>query len=225
MKLAVAKKSLQIDQANSKIYIAVTVAVLVTIFSLVSTKALLDQAGYQRRVINARQATVKQLRTNLVDANSLSEQYNQFNSGTTNVIGGKNSSDPNATPPDGDNARIVLNALPSTYDFPALISSMSKILSDNRVSTPSIGGSDQSKTIDGSASSTPTSVPVPLSISGVTNYEGVQNLLRDLERSTRPFDVSTLQLRGSNASMAFSFELNTYFQPAKKLTLSDKEVK
>lgn len=225
MKLPISTLSIKFDKSNSNLYLIIIVSVVVTIFSLTSTKALLDQASYQRRVINARQATVKQLRANLQDAKSLVEQYAIFNSGTANAIGGKNSSDPNVVPPDGDNARIILNALPSNYDFPALISSMAKILADDQIGTPSVGGNDQSVQIDSSPQADTSPIAIPLTIGGTSDYSSVQKLVRDLERSTRPFDITSLQLHGSNSNMSLSLEVNTYFQPAKKLNLSDKEVK
>ena len=225
MKLPISTPDIKFDKSDSNLYLVVIISVIVTIFSLASTKALLDQASYQRRVINARQATVKQLRSNLQDAKSLAEQYAIFNSGTTNAIGGKNSSDPNVVPPDGDNARIILNALPSNYDFPALISSMAKILADDQIGTPSVGGNDQSAQIDSNPEANTSPIAIPLTISGTTNYSSTQKLVRDLERSIRPFDITSLQLNGNNDNMSLSLEMNTYFQPAKKLSLFDKEVK
>ena len=225
MKLPISTKGIKFDKSNSNLYLILIVSVVVTIFSLTSTKALLDQASYQRRVINARQATVKQLRANLQDAKSLAEQYTIFNGGTTNVIGGKNSNDPNVLPPDGDNARIILNALPSNYDFPALISSMAKILADDQIGSPSVGGNDQSAQIDSGSQTDTSPTAIPLTIGGTSDYSSIQKLVRDLERSTRPFDITSLQLRGSNDNMTLSLEMNTYFQLAQKLNLSDQEVK
>ena len=225
MKLPISTKDVKLAKPRSNIYTVVTISVLVTIFSLTSTKALLDQASYQRQVINARQATVKQLESNLQSAQSLADQYGIFNSGTANVIGGKNSNDPNVIPPDGDNARIVLNALPSNYDFPALISSVSKILNDNQINTPAIGGTDKSAEIAAEPQGEGSPELIPLTVSGMANYASVQKLIKDLERSTRPFNITSLSLRGSNNDMSVALEMDTYFQSAKKVTLVDKEVK
>lgn len=225
MKLPMSTKNVKLSKPRSNLYSVVTISVLVTIFSLTSTKALLDQASYQRRVINARQATVKQLESNLQSAQSLADQYGIFNSGTANVIGGKNSNDPNVIPPDGDNARIVLNALPSNYDFPALISSVSKILNDDQINTPAIGGIDKSAEIAAEGQDGNGPQPVPLTVSGMSNYASVQKLVKDLERSIRPFDITSLSLRGSNNDMSVALEMSTYFQPAKKVALTDQEVK
>ena len=220
-------RHLQIDKTQTTVLIAVAVASVISIFCLVSAKSLLSKAAYQRRVLHARREAVKQLKSNIAAADQLVTQYKVFSSGDPrNVIGGKNVTDPNVSPPDGDNSRIVLDALPSTYDFPALITSMAKILSDQRISSANVGGSDQSATIDNSANASPKPQTVTLTITGTSDYNGIQRLLGDFERSIRPFDIISMQLQGSAGNMNLSASLNTYFQPAKSLNIgTTKEVK
>jgi len=219
-------KGPQIDRAQERLIILVSLSVVVTIFCLVSAKALLDYASYHRHELAAKQLVIKQLEASITTANSLESQYTSFNSVNPNFIGGKNTTDPNASPPDGDNARLVLDALPSKYDFPALISSVSKILTNNSITSPGIAGSDLSATTVSTPSVTPTAVEIPLSINGLVSYAGAQNLIRDLERSIRPFNVTNLDFGGTNSTISISAGLTTYFQPAKVLGAgSTKEVK
>jgi hypothetical protein len=63
-----------------------------------------------------------------------------------------------------------------------------------------------------------------LSISGTTTYSGAERLIKDLERSIRPFDATKLSISGSGA-ITVNIDVNTYYQPAKSLMISDKEVK
>lgn len=217
-------KHIQINRAQSRIMLVVGIATIISVFCLVSTKELLSQSSYHRREIAAKKTAAKQLTANLNAANALAAQYQIFDSSNPNVIGGKNSNDPSTRPPDGDNARIVLNALPSKYDFPALISSLSQILSANSISNPGIGGTDQTATIDNAAVNDPQPVPLSVSVSGATSYEGVKGLIKDFERSVRPFDVKVLELRGSAGNMTFNAELETYFQPGKTLSTQTMEV-
>jgi hypothetical protein len=195
--------------------------------SLISTKALLSQGSYQRHVINERHKAIKQLKTNITNAHQLVDNYqNVFeNSGPANVLGGKNVKSTTAAPPDGDNARIVLNALPSGYDFPALVSSLTKILGSDNIQSPSVGGSDQSDsaTKDPAVSPQPISIDAP--ISGTTDYAGLQKLIHDLQRSTRPYNISSLQISGTNNSMSFNMQLTTYYQPPKSLDITQKVIK
>lgn len=203
----------------------VGVAAIISVFCLASTKVLLSQAAYKRHIIAARREAVKVLNDNLAKSEALKAQYQIFE-GTSpkNIIGGRNTTDQDVNPPDGNNSRIVLNALPSSYDFPALISSLAKIMTNNGITNPSIGGTDQSDTVDAASSTTPSPVTITLTISGTGTYSQIQSVIKDLERSIRPFDLTNLKLQGSESSMSFSANLNTYFQPAKTLKITDKAV-
>lgn len=224
MRFGLSGKRLQIDKAQSTVLITVCVCTAVTIFSLISTKALLSQAAYHRKEINAKKAALKQINSNLAAASNLVSQYQTFNSSNPNAIGGKNSSDPSARPPDGTNSRVVLDALPSKYDFPALVSSMSSLLNSNAVASPSVSGTDQSSTVSAAPSTAPQPVPIPISLSGTSSYAGLQHLLKDIERSIRPIDITNLQMSGNASNISFSLQTNTYFQPPKTLVVTSKEV-
>lgn len=215
--MAKSSTRIKIDKQQTRTLAIVAVAAVVTVFSLMSTKALLAQASYHRRELSAKRNVLKELQDNVKKADTLKTQYDSFNSTNPNIIGGKNTTDPNAQPPDGDNARIVLDALPSTYDFPALVSSASKMIAAAHISNPSLSGSDQSAEVSSAASNNPAVVEIPLSFSGTSSYAGTASFIHDLERSIRPFDISTLDLNGNAASMTFSMATTTYFQPAKYL--------
>jgi hypothetical protein len=196
------KKGLKNNQTESRLVVIVAVATIISVFCLVSAKTLLSQALYHKRVLDARHEAVDKLNANVEAANTLVQQYQAFQNGNpTNIIGGKNSTDANLRPPDGDNARIVLDALPSNYDFPALISSIAKILSDKGVTAPSVDGSDDSNTVDAQPKANPEVATIKLEIRGTTNYKAARSLIKDLERSIRPFDVTKVDIQGSNSSM------------------------
>jgi hypothetical protein len=202
------------------------VAAAISVFCLTSTKVLLTNGAYKRHVINANHKAADQLRQNLDQSKTLLNQYQVFEGDNPkNIIGGKNTTDTKAVPPDGNNSRIVLNALPSSYDFPALISSMAKILNDNRLNNPGIGGSDQSGSTESAANVTAEPVAIPLTVNGTGGYDIIQALIRDLERSIRPFDLTNLQVQGSSSSMTITASLNTYYQPPKSLNITSEDVK
>lgn len=217
-------KGSKADKSQTKVVLVVGICTVVTIFSTVSAKSLLDQASYHRKELNAKNQVIKQLEDNIKTASTLQLQYQTFNTINPNLIGGKNTNDPNAAPPDGDNARLVLDALPSKYDFPALISSVAKVFSG--LSNPAIAGSDISATQSSEPVAKPAPVEILLSVNGLTNYAGAQVLLKDLERSIRPFDVTTLEFSGTHSNITISIGMKTYFQPAKLLGSGEvKEVK
>ena len=89
------KTRLEIDKDQSTMILVIAVATIVTVFCLVSTKALFSQAAYQRRVVNARHSAENQLKTNIQNATTLADQYKNVFEGTAalNAIGGKNTTE------------------------------------------------------------------------------------------------------------------------------------
>jgi hypothetical protein len=227
VKLSVSNKRAQVIKAQSTVLATIVIATAVTIFCLMSAKALLSQAAYQRKVINANHAASKQLQDNVTAAKMLVTQYNGvFEGGSANnIIGGKNDTSQSAVPPNGDNSRIVLDALPSQYDFPALVSSLSLILNRDNITNQSVNGTDQSATIINAASTNPQPQQIQLTVAGTASVAAVQAFIKDLEHSIRPFDVTKLQLSGPQDQLAFSLSVNTYYQPAKSLSFTTKEIR
>lgn len=224
MHINLSGKHLKIDKANNAMFVAVAVASVISIFCLVSAKALFSQAAHQRQVINTNNASAKQQNKNLDVAKNLKDRFDIFNQANPNVLGG-NSDNSSTGPVDGDNARIVLDALPSQYDFPALISSMEKVLTNNGIQSPAVTGTDQSDTNSNDAKASPSPTIISLTVGGTSNYQAVQNFIGDLERSIRPFDLTTLELDGNNANLKMTVAVNTYYQQAKSLDNGKKVIK
>jgi hypothetical protein len=214
---------MQIDKAGSAIVLSISIATVVTIFSLMSVKTLLSQANYQRKVVNDKHAAIKQLRSNIDVVNTLVAQFKIFDSANPNIIGGASNSSKGAK--DGDNARIALDALPSQYDFPALVSSIEKVIKAGGLSNPTIGGTDQSAQNSNDPATEPIPIPIALTVGGSGAYNTIQNVIKDLERSIRPFDPITLQISGGASSMQLTLNMNTYYQQAKSLDYQMKGTK
>jgi hypothetical protein len=146
MKLKTSIKHVQIDHANNTMLYVVAAAAIITVFSLISAKSLLSESAYQHKVLKARNDAIKKLKKNVEQAKTLKQHYDLFESQNPNIIGGRGGVDManaiakgvtngNVTigtqtvalgAQDGDNAKVVLDALPTIYDFPALISSIEK---------------------------------------------------------------------------------------------------
>jgi hypothetical protein len=224
IKMNLPSKHIQIEKANSRIFTVAAIASVVIIFSLLSAKTLLSQVNHQRHVIGARNDAVKQLKKNIEVAGSLESFFSAFNTATPNIIGGN--PDNSATgPSDGDSARITLDALPSVYDYPALVTSLEKILKNEQLTNIEITGVDQSGTFSNDPLTNPTPQLVEVTISGTGNYVSLQNVIKDLERSIRPFDLVTFKLEGSESKLKMTAKLNTYYQQSKSLDYTTKEVK
>ena len=216
-------KKMQIDKAQATTVGAVATAVFITVFSLVSTKSLWTQRTYQARVIAQKQDARDQLETNVAAVDGLVESYKQFTNAGTNMLGGN----PAGTgEKDGDNARLVLDALPSKYDFPALITSLEKIITDKKLKIDSITGTDdevaQAKVKD-SGNPKPGDMPFQISVSG--SYASIQDLFTAFERSIRPFQATKIQLKGGASDMKLTMDAKTYYLPEKTLDIKKVDVK
>ncbi len=241
-------KRLLIDKANSMIVITVGIAAFVTAFSLVASRSLLIKRAYQSRVVTAQEKARDQLKVNKEAVSSLKASYNGFISRNENLIGGSSTGNGQQ---DGDNAKIVLDALPSKYDFPALVTSLEKILVDRNYNIGSIGGTDQEAVQNGDNPSNTTAqtntpvptnaqAPAPQSSNGSSavqmpfeftakgSYASMVDLLGVFQRSIRPIYVQTLTISAEGqdgASVQMNIQGASYYQPEKKLEIKYEVVK
>lgn len=237
-------KRLQIDRANRTIVIVVAVAVFVTFFSLFSAKALFGQLGYQNRVIDAKQKALTQLKTNINAEKQLAASYQKFIGSSQNIIGG--SSTGNGAN-DGNNADIILDALPSQYNFPALTSSIQNILTSQGVKVDSISGTDEQASISGgpttgagaaapapvAATSTTTpaavvpgsAVAMPFQFTVDGSYQNIQNLITALQKSIRPMQILTMQITGDQNDLNVTVSAQSYYQPENNFKITTETIK
>jgi hypothetical protein len=216
------KRSL-INKANSTIVIATAAAAFVLVFALVAGKSLVGQMGYQNKVIDVKKTALKQLQDDLAARDSLQSSYKAFVDDIQNVLGGDPKGDGDR---DGDNAKLVLDALPSKYDFPALTTSLEKVITGQNLGILDISGTDQEA--DQAANQTspnpePVLMPFQVQVSGA--YTSIQSLVDVFHRSIRPFQIQTLELSGDESNMTALINAQTYYQPEKSLEIKKEVVK
>jgi hypothetical protein len=214
-------KQLAIDKDNATIAIVIGVATFITVFSIVASKSLIEQGQYQGKVIDKKELAVKQLSSNVTEVKKLNESYTTFASQDPNVLGGSKSGNGER---DGDNARVVLDALPSKYDFPALISSLGKTFGAYRIDSIE-GTDDEVEQSAKEASSNPDATEMPFSITLVTSPEQSTDMLKLFERSIRPIKVDKLQITAEDQQLKFTVDAKTYFQAKKKFEVTQERVK
>lgn len=224
LKAPVSSKRLAISKANAQMVAIVGIASFVAVFCLVASKSVFSLNRYQARVISAKEKAHHQLEDNLETYNKLATAYKAFNSASPNVIGGnKDGTGQN----DGPNSKIILDALPPTYDFPALTSSIEKILADSGLKVTSITGTDDQLNQEGNTSSPnpkPVEIPFSFTISNA-NYSSVSQLIDKLQRSIRPMQIDSLEISGGANDMTVTVNAHTYYQPGKNVTITKKVVK
>lgn len=224
-KMQLSSKRLQIDKANVRILIVMSVASFVTIFSLVASYSLMKQGGYQKNVIEKKETSLKTLESNLAARDTLVERYKAFTSQAQNAIGGSASGSGER---DGDNAKLVLDALPSRYDFPAVATSIERLITAGGLTTLSISGTDAqveqvAQTGQSAQSSAIVEMPFEFSVSGTT--EKVQSFIDLLGYSIRPVQIDSMTLSGENEDLKATFTAKTYYQPRKSFELKSEVVR
>ncbi len=218
--LQLTTKKMQIDKAQASVVAIVATTVFVTVFSLVSTKALWTQRGYQARVIDKKATANDQLAKNVDSVKDLVSSYQQFVDSSVNILDGN----PAGTGErDGDNARLVLDALPSKYDFPALTSSLEKIMNDRKIQGTITGTDDEVAQSATAESGSPAPVEIPFQINVTGTYASTQDLVSVFERSIRPFNIQKISISGGASSMTTLLDVKTYYQPEKTLNIK-KEI-
>lgn len=211
----VSKEHLLISRSNTKMLVMLAVAGAVMSFSLVVSISLIKRMNYQAKVINERTKVQKQLKANVAAVDSLIAAYKDFDDAAESVIGTSDS-----------NSKIVLDALPSKYDFPALATSLEKLLVTGGFSDISITGSDNEATAEQN-STTPVPIEIPFTIAAKGSYSSLQTLMNNLRISIRPFKVIKLDINAASSSDSLSFTISavTFYQPEKNLEIPLREVK
>lgn len=218
-------KRIQINRANATLMIVLGVAAFISIFCLVTSKSLLEQRSYQSRVITKQKQAKEQLDRNVKASQALTNSFQGFIDPVENIIGGSSFGEEDR---DGDNARIVLDALPSKYDFPALVTSISKLLADpeKKIQVTSIQGTDneiaQSAT---QPSAQPAPIEIPFSVQAKTSADNGTKLLERFERSIRPIQIQKLSISSQGGQIQLSVTAKTYFQAEKILEIKSEVVK
>lgn len=212
-----------ISKANSTMVIATAIAAFIFVFSMVASKALFSQASYQNKVIDQKKKALATLKSDISAVDSLKESYRSFVETPRNVLGGN----PTGTGSlDGDNAKIVLDALPSKYDFPALATSLENLISSQGLEIQAISGTDE-EVQQRQSSESPSPVPIPFQVRVSGSFESIKNLINAFERSIRPIQVKKVDMASAaqGDSLTALIDAETFYQPEKSLKIKTEVVK
>lgn len=212
-KQIISKKSAQIQKASSTLFAVVVVASIVVSFSGVFINLLWSQSRFNAKVINEREKVRDDLKSSLDALPKLKAELQTLESADDLL---KNQGDKT-------NSAVVLDALPSKYDFPAVATSFAALAEKTGVKLDSFSGDDVSKTAAASmADPKPVEIPFKISVSG--NYQNVVKFIDSLEKSIRPIIVQSFNLSGDAKELELEASLSTYYQPAVDLNVKKRTI-
>jgi hypothetical protein len=221
-KAHISTKRIMIDKSQTTMVAAAGAAAFVLVFALVASKSMIGQMTYQNRVIGAKKTAVSQLKDNISATSTLVSSYKAFVNTSQNVLGGNPAGKGSQ---DGDNAKVVLDALPSKYDFPALATSLEKLITAENLQIQSITGTDDEVAQGNNQGSvTPQAVPMPFQLSVTGSYQGIKNLIGGFNRSIRPFQIQSIQISGNQSNMTLTLTAQTFYQPEKDFNVTKKVI-
>lgn len=188
----------QVKKASSTVFIVVAVSAAITMFSLVSMRFLWQQKSYNSRIIQAKTQARDDLSANIENIEKLSKQFGELNTSETT------------------NSKTILHALPPTYDYAALASSVDAIAIMSGVrSNTNIGEDTSESALSFATVSKPVEIPLTLDVTG--SYDAIRVYIENLERSIRPIHVQSVTYSGTNSEVQAIIQGNTYYQPARSL--------
>lgn len=204
-------KRMQINKAGLTVVASVGIATFLVVFVIVAGRALLIRSAYQARVIEKQEIALDTVNQNKIARDSLVEKYQDFIDQDPNIISGQLSGDGDR---DGDNAKITLDSLPSKYDFPALASSIEKLVTLNGSTLLELSGQDDEvKQQDAETGPNAEPIEMPFELGVKTDYEGAQRLIDMFDKSIRPVHVDLLTISGGDNDLDVSISARTYYQP------------
>jgi hypothetical protein len=106
-----------------------------------------------------------------------------------------------------------------------LTTSLEKMLLDGGFKISGISGIDDEASQDSSVAGATKPVEIPFALEADANYTSVQNFLKDIDRSIRPFTLTALDLSGNNNDIRIGLQAKSYYQPEKGVTITTETVK
>ena len=217
-------KKTQLANTNNLQVIWLSVAIFIVIFCFFGVKSLYSEGQYQNRVIKAQNSTLSTLSDNLASVSQIEKSYEAFNNLPQNILGGNPSTTGGNN---GNNSKIILDALPNNIDVPAWslnINNLDSLLEQQ----PSFITLDPSDVAVDQTTVAPSLKPVPIAIPLAGSFSADPNsiggVLDSLYTSLIPIQVNSINivagLPGTSAKVTFKANAN-YQAPYKFSTTSE----
>lgn len=214
------RKREQITNANRTMFIWIAGVSAIVGVALVVSIFLVQKIVFGEKVLNEKKHTASVLSNNLKAVPGLKDNISVLNTNENLASVRLNDTDPPL--------QSVLDALPASSNATALGSSLQKKLLAGvpGVAIESINVDPVTDADTQSDSNSPSSIKFSFSVSiSNTAYTSLQDLLKKIELSIRPFNITGLTVEGQASKVTMMAEGVSYYQPAQSLELRDKVVK
>lgn len=209
------KKRQQIEVAGRVMFIWIAIAAVAVSFCVATGQYLFSRWVHNNKVIAAKNEASDTLSKNIVNSKELKQNVDALVASQPLASVKTNEAD--------QNAKSVLDALPTTFDSAALGTSLQQaILNRSGVAIENLTV-PQDVPAEQLLASTPQEMQFSFVISG--SYSQIQSAILDIERTIRPFKILTMNLTGSDTNLRASVEAATYYQPAKTVTLGEEVIR
>lgn len=199
------KKKNKIDEAKAKMFGVISLCSVVIAASIVVMGNLWGLRGFHNRVIDELKSTEEVVAQNAINAAALDAEFKTLEG--TEV-----------------NSKQILDSLPSVLDFPALATSVEKLVEDEELVLESFSGKDDAGTAEKSAVN-PEPVELPFSIVVTGRYDDIQKFILSAEQVIRPLVIQSVEMKGSDKAMSATINYITYYQPTTSIETESKSVR
>lgn len=221
------RKHQQISRANKSMFLVIAAVSVIVGFALVLIIFLGQRILFTQKVITEKNKTVSVLQHNLDTVSALKQNILVLNTNQDLQSIQLNDNDPAV--------QTVLDALPSEPNSTAMASSLqTKLLSGvpgvtiDSLDVISPGDTSTDSDVLGLDSDVSEGNTIGFSFSVSTasnNQDGLKNVLLQIERSIRPFNIANLTVESQGALLTMTATGVGYYQPAMTVQLTNKVVK
>jgi hypothetical protein len=222
-------KRIQIDKETRTMIIAASVATFVVMFCIFSVHTLASVMSYQNRVISQETLARNTLESDIKASNNLGTSYAKFNNTSGNNLLGASVS--GNGPNQGDNAKLVLDALPSDNDYSGMVVNIQNLFTNQSVTLSSLSVTNTESTTTPAATATATvghgsAVALPFTFTVNGTLPNISNLFQHLSQSILPIQITSYTITASSQNtLALSATAQTYYQPAISFMITTETVK
>jgi Tfp pilus assembly protein PilO len=193
-----------ITKASTTIMSILVLTSIVVSFSMVGLKFLWDLRAYHSRVTEEKEQVRDTLSTNIENIGLLKTSFNLLEQSKVD-------------------SKLVLDALPSKYDFPALATSVESLVTRSGLILSSFSGDDLEKEAVNRITD-PEPIEIPLNISVEGPYKNLIKFVDILSKSIRPMQVNRIEIQGTDENIRADILLSSFYQPGVSLEVETRTI-